>query len=232
MYCVKCGVELADSEKSCPLCKTKVVCPEGLTRPEADSPYPPHHGKVTEGLSRLGFMFILTFILLIPTVICLICDYSLNGNFDWSGYVVGSTGFLYVWLALPLWFKKPNPVIFTPVSFLAATLFLHYICLSTNGNWFMPLAFPISLFATIVITAAVTLLRYTRGGELFIYGGMTILFGVMTVLIEFLLHLTFETKIRGWSIYPLTGLTLVGIMLIIIAICRPLRESLKRKLFF
>ena len=28
MYCIKCGVELADSEKSCPLCQTPVFHPQ------------------------------------------------------------------------------------------------------------------------------------------------------------------------------------------------------------
>ena len=32
MYCIKCGVELADSEKKCPLCGTVVFNPE-LSRP-------------------------------------------------------------------------------------------------------------------------------------------------------------------------------------------------------
>ena len=30
MYCVKCGVELADSEKKCPLCGTPVFHPDIL----------------------------------------------------------------------------------------------------------------------------------------------------------------------------------------------------------
>jgi len=32
----------------------------------------------------------------------------------------------------------------------------------------------------------------------------------------------------AWSIYPLVALFLIGIMLIVIAIVRPFRESLKR----
>ena len=45
MYCVNCGVELADSETVCPLCGTRVFHPD-LSRPQADAPYPPdHHGS-------------------------------------------------------------------------------------------------------------------------------------------------------------------------------------------
>ena len=34
MYCVKCGVQLADTEKSCPLCGTRVYHPD-LVQAEA-----------------------------------------------------------------------------------------------------------------------------------------------------------------------------------------------------
>lgn len=177
-------------------------------------------------------MFIVSFVFLIPNIICLICDYSLNGFFEWSDYVLGASVVVYTCLALPLWFKKPNPVIFTPVSFFSILMFLHYISTSTGGNWFLTLAFPITIMTTAILSATVTLLRYLKRAALFIYGGMIMLFGVLTVFIELFLHITFDMKLFRWSLYPFTGLFLTGLMLIIIGICRPLRESLKRKLFF
>ena len=39
MYCVKCGVKLADSEKQCPLCQTLVFHPD-ITREEGEKLYP------------------------------------------------------------------------------------------------------------------------------------------------------------------------------------------------
>lgn len=40
MYCIKCGVELADSEKVCPLCGTRVFHPD-LPGGQGETPYPP-----------------------------------------------------------------------------------------------------------------------------------------------------------------------------------------------
>ena len=40
MYCVKCGVELGESEKKCPLCGTTVFHPE-MEPPTGKGPYPP-----------------------------------------------------------------------------------------------------------------------------------------------------------------------------------------------
>jgi hypothetical protein len=232
MYCVKCGVELADSEKRCPLCQTEVVCPDGVERKLEPSPYPPYKGKVTEGISRTGLMFVVTFFFIIPILICLICDISLNGGMTWSGYAVGGMLVLYLCAGLPLWFAKPNPVIFTPVGFLTVGLYLLYINIATGGDWFLSFAFPITGVTAVIITTVVTLTRYVRGGRLYIFGGATIALGFLSVLIELMLAVTFGTTYFRWSIYPFIGLFLIGIMLIIIAICRPLRESLKRRLFF
>ena len=39
MYCVNCGVQLADSQKRCPLCSTVLFHPE-LSQPEGEQLYP------------------------------------------------------------------------------------------------------------------------------------------------------------------------------------------------
>lgn len=59
-----------------------------------------------------------------------------------------------------------------------------------------------------------------------------ILSGGMAVLVEFLLNLTFglhETFL--WSFYPLAAGVVLGAMLLVIAMCKPLRRSLHRKFF-
>lgn len=55
MYCVKCGVELGDSEKKCPLCGTTVFHPE-MEPPKGDGPYPPEehiHKEVSLSLIHI-----------------------------------------------------------------------------------------------------------------------------------------------------------------------------------
>ncbi len=232
MYCVKCGVELADSEKSCPLCGTKVICPDAETE-NTPSPYPPYAGKVTEGVSKSGILFIVSVLFLIPFLLCLICDYKINGGIIWSGYASGAVLLGYITFILPAWFKRPNPVIFAPADFAASALYLHYINEKTGGNWFLSLALPIVGTLCLLVTAVVALTRYVKGGRLYIYGGATIFFGGLNVLAEFLIYITFPTaKMFVWSLYPLSACFILGMMLIVIAICKPLKESLRRKLFF
>ena len=61
---------------------------------------------------------------------------------------------------------------------------------------------------------------------------MPILGGGLAVLIEFLINLTFQIhETLFWSFYPMVAGIVLGLMLIVIAICKPLRESLHRKFF-
>ena len=138
----------------------------------------------------------------------------------------------YVAFALPLWFKKPNPVIFVPCTFVAIGLYLLYINLATGGNWFMHFAFPIVGGMGLILCAVVTLLYYIRRGRLYILGGAFMALGVFVMLIEFLMGITFHLQFVGWSIYPLVVLVLLGGLLIYFAINDSAREIMERKLFF
>lgn len=232
MYCVKCGVELADSEKKCPLCGTEVICPGEEKREISPPPYPPYPGAVREGVSRNGVLFVLTVLFLLPFCLCLICDIKINGGVVWSGYASGGILLIYVMSVLPVWFRRPNPVIFVPIDFAAIGLYLLYISCATGGQWFLSFAFPTVGCIGLIVTAVVALTRYTSGGDLFIYGGAMILLGGLSVLVEFFMKITFGTRMFLWSLYPLSAFFIIGMMLIVIGICRPLRESLKKKLFF
>lgn len=231
MYCIKCGVELAESEKKCPLCGTVVFHPD-LPAPDGAPPYPVYRGDNVDNVNRSGVMFVVSMLFLLPIVVVLLCDWQINGRIVWSGYVVGAVLFLYVAAILPLWFDKPNPVIFIPAVFAAAALYLLYINLAAGGHWFLSFALPVCVGACAVLTAAAALLRYLRRGHFFIFGGAFILTGLYNVLIEYLLNVTFALH-EGfiWSIYPLAVCVLLGITLIVIGSSSQIRRSLHKRFF-
>jgi len=171
-------------------------------------------------------------LLLIPVFITLICDVSIHGHVTWSGFVVGGIALLYVAAVLPQWFTAPNPVIFVPISFLAAGLYILYIDLAVQGRWFLSFAFPIVGILGTLVTAVVALCRYTRRAELYIFGGALIALGAFLPLMEYLITVTFHLpKFIGWSWFPMAPLVVLGGGLIFLAICRPAREAVGRKLF-
>lgn len=230
MYCINCGVKLSDGQTICPICKTPVYHPDidikkgTPTYPNIDTP--------PEEYNKKGIMFVITFIFLIPLTLSLICDLSLNHAVIWSGYVIGALIVTYVSLILPFWFAHPNPVIFVPSSFAACAVFLIYINFQTGGHWYLKFALPIVAVCAMITTAAVTLLRYIKRGHLYIYGSVCIATGLFTVLIEILANITFSLRdTLIWSAYPLIAFFIIGMMLIIVAIVKPFRESL-HKMFF
>lgn len=230
MYCINCGVKLADSESSCPLCGVTVFHPE-LDRPISDPLYPPHREPIPQVNSR-AIQIVFTTLFLIPLLITLLCDLQLNGTVTWSGFVMGALLVGYVILVLPFWFQRPNPIIFLPCAFLGIGLYLLYINVATGGSWFLPFAFPVTGGLAILLTTVVALLRYLRRGRLYIAGGALITLGAFLTLVELLLCGTFKkVSFVGWSLYCLISLCLLGGMLIFLAIHRPSRETMERKFF-
>ena len=230
MYCIKCGVHLAASENACPLCGTRVFHPD-LKLPQAQPPYPKGKQPTTAPRSFLWHI-ILTALFLIPILVVPLCDIQLNGDVTWSGFVTGALLLSYTIIVLPLWFRKPNPVIFVPCDFAAIGGYVLYLNLASDGNWFMTFAFPLVVGIGLILTAVVTLLRYVPRGALYIWGGASMLLGCFMVLIEYMGNLTFHVpKFFGWSLYPLIALMILGGLLIFLAICKPARQTLERKFF-
>ena len=230
MYCVNCGVRLGDAEARCPLCGTAVYHPD-LTRPAGKPMYPvdkkPHAKPPSKGIHGL-----IIFLFFFPLYICFVTDYRTNGALNWFGYVAGAAVVTYVTVALPLWFRKPNPVIFVPCSFASVAAYLWYICFHLQGDWFWGFALPLVAGLCLIVTTVVTLFRYLRRGRLYVLGGAAIALGGLMLLAEDLMTRTFSGTFNGWSLYPLLGLALLGGMLIYVAGNRAARETLQRKLFF
>lgn len=230
MYCAKCGVELADTEKICPLCGTRAYHPD-IVRGEAEPTYPKNnHPK--EEVSRTGALFIITMLFAIPLILTPICDFSITGKITWSGYAAFAILLTYILIVLPMWFLRPHPIVFAPVDFACIGLYLWYISLASGGNWFLTLAFPITLMVGGLASAVIILCAALKRGYLYIFGGASMALGVIMIFVEFFINLTFKLRDTFiWSFYPTVAFTLIGAMLLTIAICRPLRESLHKKFF-
>ena len=230
MYCIECGVKLADTEKVCPLCNT-AVCHPDYTHAAGKPLYPKEKMPDRKAISKVrnGALIIL---FLIPLFVCFAADLNLDGRLEWFGYVAGALALAYIAVALPMWFHRPDPVIFVPCDFAAIALYLFYIDVATGGNWFFSFALPVTGGICLITCAVVTLLWCLRKGRLYIIGGAFVALGVFMPVVELLMDKTFQMRFIGWSAYPLCVFVLLGSLLIYLAINRNVREIIERKLFF
>ena len=158
MYCIRCGVKLADTEKICPLCETLVYHPE-IEMVDGEPLYPRNKMPKTRKRTHIP-EFIITFMVMLSAFIVLLCDLQIFNAVTWSGYVVGGLLLGYVTAVLPFWFKRPNPVIFVPIDFVVLGGYLLYINLYTGGKWFLSFVFPLVCGVGLLITALIVLLKY------------------------------------------------------------------------
>lgn len=230
MYCIQCGVHLADTEARCPLCETKVYHPE-ITREPAHPLYPPKRYP-DRRVKPQAFNGAVIGLCLIVLGVAFVADWQPDRMLGWFYTMAGALLVAYVALALPLWFRRPNPVIFVPCAFAAAGAYLGYLSWVTGGGWFLAFALPVTGGVCLITSTVVTLLRYLRRGRLYLWGGAIMALGGLMLLTEFLMTITWPLPFTGWSFYPLVTLVLLGGFLLYLAINRSARKRMERKFFF
>ena len=230
MYCANCGVQLSEGQKYCPVCNTRAYHPD---IPESNaSPAYPNKEFQSEEFNRRGLLFVITILWFLLFSLLMIFELAWHATVTWSGIAAGGVLLAYILLVLPFWFKHAPPIIFLASDFAAVLLYLLYIDLQGGASWFLSFAFPVAGVLGIICCTVVTLCYYVRRGYLYIFGGALIGLGAWTSLIEFLVWYTFGVVSPVfWSACSFATLFVIGMLLIVIAIVKPLKESLKKKFF-
>ena len=229
MYCVKCGVELADSEKNCPLCGTVAYHPD-LEREESPAPYPPHR-LASRRARRRATLFVLALVAITLVVQLLVLNLAISGKITWAFFAVGGIALTYLMVCLPMWFKRPNPAVFVPTSFLAIALYLFGCCVLTDGSWYWNFALPLIGGIAVIVTAVSTLCRYIKGGRFYIAGGTVIASGAYLLGTELLISARFNVMFWGWSIFGVIGCFVIGLGIIVIGIVPAFRLGFDKRFF-
>ena len=230
-YCVKCGVELKDSEKKCPLCGTKVYHPELLFK-EGTPSYPPYVKEHAPAVNKTGMIFIYTVLYLTFIIALTITNLNTSTHLSWARYPVGGLTLLYLIVVLPMWFKKPKQIIFTTLDFIGVALYLFWMNSFVGGAWFLTFALPVTGVLGAIVITLVALLKYLKHKKLFIVGGSILSLGGFVVLLEYLINITFKDSNKFiWSLYPLIVCFMLGAALIFIGFYKPLRDALAKKFF-
>ncbi|MEG1317151.1 MAG: DUF6320 domain-containing protein, partial [Oscillospiraceae bacterium] len=146
-YCVNCGVELSATEKKCPLCGRPSDAPsEEIT----ERAYPAAVQK--KKISAWNVVILGVLLMLIPAIICLMCDLFSDFKISWSLYVLGGELVAYTFITLPVVLKSPKSLACISADVSVTGLYLTLIAyLTGNMAWLLPLGIP----AAFLVGAAV-----------------------------------------------------------------------------
>ena len=228
-FCVRCGVELDKGIKSCPLCDTEVLVPdeqgEGVESTHFSSRIPRRTRIRSSMMPSKGFIFLATFIILIPILVTFMIDFSANRTITWSFYPITALALIWILISYPSFFKGYTIFQVLTVDVLAISVFLlsldmysgpfpqwaHYAALSLLLIWVY--AAGLKIFKSTKTIPAV--LVWILGTGLFLWA--------MDVF----------TKKRSWFL-PL-ALPLLGVVaatgILVFLIIQKLREKSIKRLF-
>lgn len=233
-YCVNCGVELAASEEKCPLCGVPVINPAEPKKDNVPHPYPQHLETLQSRIDRRYAAGLIALILLIPVAVCLFTDAITGGGLSWSAYVSGACAMLFVWGVFPFLFKKqPKLVWCLLIDGAAALLYLLLIEYLVDGDWFLRLAMPISLAATLLLSGLSLLLPANkRLGVLLRTGFSLIAIGIFVVLVElFIDSYTASITVSWWSAYAFIPCVVLGCICFLLNRRTQFKEQIRRRFF-
>lgn len=234
-YCVNCGVELADSEKHCPLCDTEVINPNRPWTGEGYRPYPSDIDSMMEHIDRRYIASLLTSILIIPVFVTLVCNLAYGGVITWSAYVMGAAVMLFVWFILPFYFKSYKLLIFLALDCLSIILYLLFINLVVNKvNWFFPVGLPISLCFSVLLLISAWLFRRGNGQLLLvrlsiIMIDISILCFVIEVSTDLYVHDIVNTN---WSPFVVVPCLVLAVIAQIIERRKNLKEEIRKRIYY
>jgi hypothetical protein len=233
-YCVNCGVELADSEKCCPLCGTEVINPREPWREPTQRPYPQRLELILKHIDRQYVATIIGLFALIPILVTLICDMLDGRGLSWSVYVLGAGALFYVWLLIPLYFKRYHRLTFLAADGLALILYLLLIDLMSGGHWFLPVGLPIAAAGTVLLLLLAFWFRRGAGRQLLVRLALSLTAaGVYCVLVELAVDLFAQDFFDiSWSGFVLIPCLVLAAALLILEHRKQLKEEIKKRLFY
>lgn len=233
-YCVNCGVELANTEKSCPLCNTPVINPVSPWKEPEKKPYPE---RIDNIMKKIDFKFgvrLASLLLILPAAVTVLCNIAVNRKLDWSLYVVGALACLFVYVLLPLLFKRHRPYLFVVMNTVATSVYVAMIAWLNGGfNWYFELAAPV-----ICITfAAAMILTFVYGKKkvapLHKVAATSLVIGGVAVAVETAVDLfVFGKVLFHWSLYVMIVCAVFAAAFALLQSKRQWKEEIRKRLFY
>ena len=232
-YCVNCGVELAVSAKSCPLCDTPVINPNIKITKKTDPPFP-QTIVLPKSTKNKYSAIIISLLLLIPNIVCIITNLLLTPDILGSVYVVSSCAMVWFTGIFPVFMKSKRKYLTIAVDAIvtAAYIFVFYYYNSARTGWFWKLAVPLD----VGIFACIAILAFYFSKKRTLTKSLITVFATLTAVNAFVCAVVnlyaFNTIVTYFTI--VLGVSSLILLLFFIAVEKnyKLRAWLSRKFFF
>ncbi|MDO4732343.1 MAG: hypothetical protein Q4B50_02335 [Bacillota bacterium] len=233
-YCVNCGVELAESEKYCPLCQTEVLNPRSPWKEPTTRPYPPRLERLMKRIDRRYLAILLGAFMLLPVLVTMLCDLLSGDGMSWSAYVLAAGFLLAVWILLPLWMKKFYPVSCLAMDGLATLLFLFTVEQISGGSWFLLLAAPITIFAFAAPMLLIFLFRKRWAQRLLTRIALFLLIcSVFCMLVEVTIDFFVARQLTmNWALFVLVPCLTLALAALILDSKQKLKDEILKRMFY
>lgn len=226
-YCVNCGVELDKSAEKCVLCNTPIYNPTEVIEPTVNTPFAQTPIEIGSGVKRKFVAIVISFILLIPNIICTLANIFFMPDNLWFIFVLSSSLLVWVVFVFPFITKKPKPYLMWAFDTVVTALYIFVFYATDLGGekWYMGIALPsiaivsacclyyiywfrqrkrhwtskiLHVFVDLVICLAVTSVCLTVNNH--IKGGQLVFLADMCCLglLFFWLYANKSKKVRAW----------------------------------
>ncbi len=165
----------------------------------------------------------------IPALVSLVIDGVLGQGFTWSLYVAASLGTVWVWSVSPFLYRR-NIVPLWIATDTVAMLGLLYVvdAISHTGEWFVPLAVPITLSLSLLTLTIVGLARRKILRELHVVAAILIALGIFCIVVEGAVDLYVNQALKlQWSLLVLARCIPLAVVAALLQRRRAIVESMK-----
>ncbi|HUI91713.1 MAG TPA: hypothetical protein VLX68_05635 [Chitinivibrionales bacterium] len=211
-YCSRCGVEVGDSVRQCPLCQAPIQQLDAPEKPR-ERAYPPPRAP-SDGPG--GPWRILSWEIASAVCSAAVCsvgaiDLLKNGRFTWSVYPLWGIAVTWVYLTLAFFFIKRPWIALS--GWIASTALFVYVLNTVTGTLdsFFPLGLPLTLEAG--AAAALALVVFARIKPVtYLVGSVLAIIALLCVGLDYTIGGFLRQNKFGWSvivvsaIVPLEGL--------------------------
>lgn len=233
-YCVNCGVELEETEEKCILCGCEVNNPMQPLKKDGPRPYPDKTDAMTKRANRRFTGLILSFLFVLPALICFFLNILYFNKILWSIYVIGSFAVLWTCIVIPILYRTIRSWVYLFFDFLAAGIFLFFVDFTLyEYNWFFRLALPILVLAWVLVEALVLFSqkKWIRGFQ--IPALLLIFIGLFCAGIDLVLSLFFNSVFAiSWSIFVMIPAAVLASLFFIVENNHYMKEEMLKRFHF